>query len=201
MLKPNTFVIWQKFRIYISKIIMKRSIVLLSALAGMFIGSSVFAQRNPELIAVYRWYNPTDKTYITLAENEFQEGQLLNWNYKDKTLLFYAFRDPGVNRVAVYSWFNPVTKDQISVAEDEYTDDQMLKMGYEGKKLQFYVSSVRMPNRVEVYRWYIPKTKDWVTMPEEGNTDTYFKKGYKRKTFQYYGVRRTDDETLYNGEL
>jgi len=181
---------------------MKKRIVLLSALAaGMFFGSSAFAQQNPEMIAVYRWYNPTDKTYVTLAENEYQEGQLLNWKYKDKTLLFYAFREPGVNRVAVYSWFNPTTKDQISVTEDEYTDDQMLKMGYKEKKLQFYASNTRLSNRVDVYRWYNPKTRDWITMPEEGNTDIYYKKGYKRKSFQFFGVRRVSDESLYNAEL
>ncbi|HRP88908.1 MAG TPA: hypothetical protein PKX92_02600 [Edaphocola sp.] len=180
---------------------MKRSIVLLSAIAGLFMGTSALAQDNSELIAVYRWYNPTDKNYVTLAENQYPEGQLLNWKYKDKTLLFYAFTEPGPNRVAVNSWFNPVTKDQVSVCADEYSDDDLLKMGYTDKLHQFYVSEVRMPNRVAVYRWHLPKTNDWVTIPEEGNTDTYYKKGYKRKTFQFYAIRRTADEALYNGEL
>lgn len=201
MLKKNSFVIWQKFQVFYIRYFMKRRIVLLSAIAGMFIGSSAFAERNPEMIAVYRWYNPTDKTFVTLADNQYQEGQLLNWKFKDKTLLFFAFTSPGADRAAVYSWTNPVTKDQISVAEDEFSDDEMIKMGYGDKTLQFYVSKVRMDNRVEVYRWYIPKTKDWVNIPEEGNTDTYYKKGYKHKTFQWYGVRRTNDEALYNGGL
>jgi hypothetical protein len=172
---------------------MKKTLFFMSAIiAGMFFGNTVKAQQSDDMVAVYRWYSPTDRDYITVAEGEYQEGQLLNWKYKDKTLLFYAFREPGPNRVAVYRWYNPVTKDVASIADDEFTTDDMLKMGYKDKKLQYYVPVRRGENRVAVYRWYIPKTKDWVTIPEEGDTDAYYKKGYRRKTFQYYGIKRRE---------
>jgi len=112
--------------------------------------------------------------------------------------MFDAYRTPGPGRVAVYSWWNPVTKDHASIAEDEYTDDQMLKMGYTQKHLQFYALTRRGPNTVTVYRWRVSKHKDWVTVPEQGDTDAYIKKGYHHKTFQYFGIARGDDATIYN---
>jgi len=182
-----------------NKIIMNKKVLLVSAIAfaGLFMGNSVKAQDNDEMVPVYRWFNTVDRNFVTLADGEYQEGQLLNWKYKDKTLMFYAFREPGPNRVAVYRWFNPTTKDIASIAEDEFSDDQMLKMGYKEKTLQFYAPIRRSENRVAIYRWYIPKTRDWVTIPEEGDTDEYGKKGYRRKAFQYYGIKRSVDESLY----
>lgn len=168
---------------------------------GMFFGKAAMAQETDEMVAVYRWFNPVTRDFVTLIEGEYQEGQLLNWKYKDKTLLFYAFRSPGPNRVAVYRWTNPVTGDMVSVAEDEFTDDNMLKMGYADKTLQFYAPTRRENNRVAVYRWNIEKTKDWVTIPEEGKTDLYIKKGYNKKTFQYYGIKRSVDESVYHQSL
>ncbi|MFT4060965.1 MAG: hypothetical protein QM642_01260 [Edaphocola sp.] len=181
----------------------KKFLFVSAVVAGMFLGNGTAAQAqgSDEMVPVYRWFNQVDRNYVTLAEGEYQEGQLLNWKYDKKTLIFYAFREPGPNRIAVYRWFNPTTKDLVSVSEDEFTDDDMIKMGYKEKTLQFYAPIRRGENRVAVYRWYIPKSRDWVTIAEEGDTDAYYKKGYRRKTFQYYGVRRSVDESLYNDAL
>lgn len=177
---------------------MKKTFVLLTALlAVIFSAGKSYAQSTSELVTVYRWLNSEDNDFVTVAENEFQEGQLLNWKWKDKTPLFVAYKNPGEGRLAVNAWFNPVTKDRISVAEDEFTDDQMLKMGYTEKKTQFYVLTRRGANTIPVYRW-VKGGKDWVTVPEEGNTDAYIKKGYKRKTFQYFGIVRKVDASVYN---
>ncbi len=170
-------------------------------IAGMFFGNKVQAQESEDMVAVYRWYSPVDRDFITLAEGEYQEGQLLNWKYNQKTLLFFAYREPGPNRVAVYRWFNPTTKDIVSVAEDEFSRDHMIKMGYKEDHIQYYAPVRRGENRVAVYRWYIPKTKDWVTVPEEGETDAYYKKGWRKKTLQYYGIKRSVDESLYEQSL
>jgi len=182
---------------------MKKTFILLTTVLSSIFVSEVKAQDattsiEKEIVKVYRWYNPVDANYVTVAETEYQEGQLLNWHYTDKTLLFFAYRNPGPDRVAVNSWYNPTTKDQASVAEDEYTDDQMLKMGYRDKHIQFYALTRRGPNQVPVYRWNVTKHKDWVTIPEEGDTDAYYKKGYRHKTFQYYGISRGSDVLIYN---
>ena len=177
---------------------MKRTFVLISAvLATILFANKAFAQ-NEELVRVYRWYNPYDKNYITLAEGEYQEGQILNWGWKDKALLFFAYRTPGPNRIAVNNWFNPTTKDYISVAEDEFTDDQLIKMGYRDKRTQFYALTLRGRNTIAVYRWKIERNQDWLNLPEEGNTDLFFKKGYRHKTFQFYGIPRDIDAPIYN---
>src|ERR1700743_2085999 len=108
--------------------IMKRTFILITTvLASVLYGTKTYAQ-SEELVGVWRWYNPEDNEYVTVAEGEYQDGQMLNWKWKDKTPLFTAYRTPGPGRVAVNSWWNPVTKDHASIAEDEYTDDQMLKM-------------------------------------------------------------------------
>lgn len=154
-----------------------------------------FAQsENEDLVRIYRWLNVIDNNYVTLADGEIQEGQLLQWKYKDKTLLFYAYRTPGPDRVAVYRWTNPLTKDQVSVAEDEYSDADMQQKGYTSKSLQFYAPIRRDKNHIAVYNWYKARTKDWMTIPEFGDTDKYLDKGWKMKTFQYYGIIRNEYE-------
>lgn len=179
---------------------MKKTFVLITTvLATVLFGTKSFAQNlDEELVTVYRWYNPEAKNYVTLADGQYQEGQLLNWGWKNKTPLFFAYRNPGDGRVAVNGWYNPVTNDYISIAEDEFNDDQMIKMGYIDKKTQFYAPTRRGSNTVAVYRWKI--SKDWVTVPEEGDTDTYLKKGYRHKTFQFFGIVRNVDAVVY-GQL
>ena len=71
-------------------------------------------------------------------------------------------------------------------------------MGYTDKTHQFYALTQRGPNTVAVYRWYVPKNRDWATVSEEGDTDTYYKRGWRRKTFQYYGIKRSVDAPIYN---
>ncbi len=180
---------------------MKKTLLLLSALVAGAAGiNNAQAQDrgNDELVNVFRWYNATDRTFETVAEGEYQDGQMLNWGWEDKTLMFTAYRNPAPGRVAVFSWMNPTTKDQVSMAEDEFTDDQMIKMGYTGKKLQFYGGTRRGPNTIAVYRWSNPRNNDWMTIAEESNTDAYYKKGYRHKTFQYYGIPRSIDVKIYN---
>lgn len=180
---------------------MKRTIVLVTTIfAAIFLTNRAFAQE--DLVRVFRWYLPQDKDYMTVVDGEYQDGQLINWGWGDKTLIFWAYRNPGPNRVAVNGWYNPIQRVHISVAEDEFSDDQMLKMGYTEKHLQFYALTRRGPNTVCVYRWKDVKRKSWVTIPEEvkpdSDTDIYLKKGYRRKTYQYFGVNRNVDAPVYD---
>jgi hypothetical protein len=173
---------------------MRKLIIGVVAFFSLLIsGNVVMAQyANEDLVAVYRWLNQQDNNYVTLANGEIQEGQLLQWKYKDKTFLFYAYRTPGQDRVAVYRWENPLTKDFVSIAEDEMSDSDMQLKGYTGKRLQFYAPIRRDQNHVAVYRWYKAKSKDWVTIPEVGDTDKYIDRGYKMKSFQFYGIIRSE---------
>ncbi len=177
---------------------MKRTAILITTvLASVLFANKALAQ-DDELVRVFRWFNPEDHEYVTVADGEFQEGQMRNWKWTDKTPIFTAYRTPGPGRVAVYGWFNPSSKDHASIAEDEYTDDQMIKMGYTQKHLQFYALTRRGPNTIAIYRWRVTKFKDWVTVPENGDTDAYIRKGYQHKTFQYFGIARNTDVSIYN---
>ncbi len=175
---------------------MKKVLLTLAIIAGGFITNQVQAQSNTndDLIKIYRWFSTVDNNFVTLADGEIQEGQLLLWKYKDKTFLFYGYKTPGADRVAVYRWTHPETKDQVSIAEDEDTDGDMIQKGYTNKTLQFYAPVRRANNHIPIYRWYKKASKDWVTFPEYGDTDKYWKKGFSLKTFQYYGVLRNEYE-------
>ena len=176
---------------------MKRTILLLTTvLATILLGNKSYAQE--DLVRVFRWYVPEDNQYVNEAEGEFQDGQLINWGWTDKTLIFFAYRNPGPGRVAVYGWENPVTRAHISVAEDEFSDDDMLKTGYTHKHLQYYALVRRGANTVCIYRWLLPKHHAWVTIPEDTDTDVYLKKGYRHKTYQYFGIQRNVDAPIYD---
>jgi len=174
----------------------KTTILFTALLAAILFTNTSFAQE--DLIRVFRWYIPTDAQYVTVAEGEYQDGQLINWGWNQKTLIFWAYRNPGPGRVAVYGWTNPISRAHISVCEDEFTDDDMLKNGYSQKHLQFYALTRRGANTVCIYRWLIPKRHSWITMPEDTDTDVYIKKGFRKKTYQYYGVYRSTDAPIYD---
>lgn len=176
---------------------MKRTILLVTTvLVALLISNKTYAQE--DLVRVFRWFIPEDQQFVTIADGEYQDGQLINWGWNDKTLLFWEYRTPGPGRVAVNGWYNPVSRAHISVCEDEFTDDQMLKNGYTQKHLQFYALTRRGANTVCVYRWLLNKRHSWVTIPEEGDTDVYLKKGYHSKTYQYYGIYRNTDAPIYD---
>ncbi|HQW46781.1 MAG: hypothetical protein IPL09_04480 [Bacteroidetes bacterium] len=175
---------------------MKKTLFTIIAIAALISFQQIAnAQEvNNDLVRVFRWLNTVDNNFVTLADGEIQEGQLLQWKYKEKTFLFYAYKTPGPDRVAIYRWTNPVTKDQASIAEDEFSDSDMQQKGYTLKVLQFYAPIRRAQNHIPVYNWYKSKSKDWVTIPEFGDTDKYWDKGYKQKKFQYYGIMRNEYE-------
>jgi hypothetical protein len=103
---------------------------LVAILAMISLGNTAFAQyKDDDMVRIYRWLSNNNE-FVTLAEGEIQEGQLLQWHYKEKTFLFYAYKTPSSDRVAVYRWTNPVTNDQVSIAEDELTDSDMNLKGY-----------------------------------------------------------------------
>jgi len=178
---------------------MKRAVILFTTfLVSILLTTKTFAQE--DMVRVFRWYVSQDNQYVTVADGEYQDGQLINWGWGGKTLLFFAYKSPGPGRVAVYGWTNPVTRTHISICEDEFTDDQMLKWGYTSKHLQYYALTRRGPNTVCVYRWYMAKRGAWMTEPEESadESEGLIKKGFKRKTYQYYGIYRNVDAAIYD---
>ena len=43
-------------------------------------------------VEVYRWWQPTDQDWITVAADEATDAELSSWGYIDKTLLAYAYK-------------------------------------------------------------------------------------------------------------
>ncbi len=102
--------------------------------------------RAEQAVAVYRWTMPNCKEFILLAEHEHTDAELESWGYRDKKLLFYAYKTRiNSSCVAVNRWVNalpqgnPCRDYTLSVLETEFTDAQLLSWGYSGKKVQFYV--------------------------------------------------------------
>ena len=97
--------------------------------------------------AVYRWEMGSCKEFILIAEHELTDQQLISWGYKNKELLFYAYRTrPTTGSFeAVSRWVNTLPQGNncrdftLSVAEHELTDAQLTSWGYTNKMVQFYV--------------------------------------------------------------
>lgn len=96
---------------------------------------------------VNRWVIPNCKEFVTIAEHEHTDQQLISWGYTDKELLFYAYMtkpDTG-NYIAVNRWINAKPKGDkckdftLSVTDKELSDDQLISWGYTSKMKQFYV--------------------------------------------------------------
>jgi len=167
---------------------MKTVVAFTLAFIAILFCKTGFAQYDDTLVRVYRYYDTTDKVYITVAEDEYNDSEIKNWGWTDRQLLFYGYHKPGPDRVGVYGWLNPVSKARISIAEDEFTDEHMQKNGYNQKHFQFYALTRRGPHTVCVYMWLMSKRHVWVTIAEDTDTDAYLRKGYHHKTYQYYAI-------------
>ena len=102
---------------------------------------------DPNATAVNRWVMPNCAASIVIAEHEIPDATLLNWGYKSKQFLFFAYQNkPNTGDfVAVNRWINakpqgdPCRDFTLTVAETELTDAQLRSWGYSEKRLQFYV--------------------------------------------------------------
>jgi hypothetical protein len=104
-----------------------------------------------DIIAVNRWEMGSCREFIILAEHEGTDQQFISWGYKNKQLLFYAYRTrPRTGSfVAVNRWVNTLPQGNncrdftLSVADHELTDAQLTSWGYTNKLVQFYVPDPR----------------------------------------------------------
>lgn len=96
---------------------------------------------------VNRWGMPNCKDFILIAEHEINDTTLTRQGYKNKQLLFYAYKNkPATGKyIAVNRWHNTSPTSEgctgmaLSVMEQELTDAQLISLGYTGKMVQFYV--------------------------------------------------------------
>src|SRR5690606_28049330 len=92
----------------------------------------------PDRVAVYKWYNLTTKDFVSLAEDEFTDDQMLKMGYTNKKLQYYAPIRRDVNRVAVYRWYIPKFRDWITIPEEGDTEELSKRKGYKYKTFQYY---------------------------------------------------------------
>src|SRR5690606_30303248 len=88
-------------------------------------------------VAVNSWFNPITKDYISIAEDEFNDDQMMKMGYSSKHLQYYASKNRGPNTIPVYRWHIGKTNDWVTVAEEGNTD-AYLKKGYRMKTFQYY---------------------------------------------------------------
>jgi hypothetical protein len=100
---------------------------------------------------VNRWEMPNCKEFILIAEHEISNEKMIEWGYKNKQFVFYAYQTKPASGayVAVSRWVNAYPEGNncrdftLSVAEHELTDAQLESWGYSGKLVQFYVPDPR----------------------------------------------------------
>ena len=96
---------------------------------------------------VNRWEMPNCKEFILIAEHEISDQKMIEFGYKNKQFVFYAFKDRPTtgDYVAVNRWVNVKKQGDdcrdftLSVVETELTDAQLISWGYTNKMTQFYV--------------------------------------------------------------
>ena len=151
--------------------------------------NSVSTQNAGRTVAVYRWFHPGDKDWLTITQNELSDSQLQQYGYRDKTVQFYGLTAQTSDTVAVYRWFHPGNKDWLTIAEGEISEDQLRQYGYRDKKFQFYAYKTPRPNTEAVFRWFHPDNKDWLTVRNSEFFDSQLKqKGYTDKKLQFYAL-------------
>jgi len=165
---------------------MKKTGLIIAAIACLLAGSAAnsYAQNaDPDVIKVYRWYNPDDDQYSIAAEDEYNDEELKRRGWEEKEVLFYAYRTRKPNTVPVYSWYHPKYRNRISVREDEFSEMQMRKRGYTNRHLQFYALTRPYDNTVRVFRCQHEGSSKWVTITNDEYLDRL-----QDKVFQYYAV-------------
>jgi len=103
---------------------------------------------------VNRWEMPYCKDFILIAEHEISDAKMIEFGYKNKQFVFYAYRTKPASGafVAVNRWVNALPagnscKDfTLSIAEHELTHQQLTSFGYTSKMVQFYVPDPRQTN-------------------------------------------------------
>jgi len=99
-----------------------------------------------DMVAVYRWWQPSDKDWITIRDGSPSDSDMTNAGYVSKTFQFYAFPTQRAGTVPVYRWWQPADRDWITVADGEVTDSSMTAAGYIWKTDEgFYVFPAYAP--------------------------------------------------------
>lgn len=121
---------------------------------------------NPEMVAVYRWWQPDDKDWITIPDGSPLDDQMIAWGYTQKTFQFFAYPTQKTGTVPVYRWWHPHDQDWITVADSEVNDDQMAQWGYVNKTGPlFYV----FPNLGGYFPMSSERTVMTQSLPWEGS--------------------------------
>lgn len=90
----------------------------------------VFDQPEPGLVAVYRWWHPGDRDWVTVPDGQIPDATLQSWGYERKTLDFYAYAQAVPGAVPVYRWWHAGDRDWVTVAEGEISGSDLASWGY-----------------------------------------------------------------------
>lgn len=106
---------------------------------------------DPNMVAVYRWWNPTDKDWVDVREGSPSDASLMSWGYMYKTFQYYAYSTSATGRVAINRWWSEADKDWITLRQDEISDSTLNGWGYQNKTLIAYAYSSQSPSGEQGY--------------------------------------------------
>ena len=107
---------------------------------------SMIGTTDTNMVAVYRWWNSTDKDWVDFREGSPSDATLASWGYSDKKFQYYAYSNSATGRVAVNRWWNNSDKDWITLRQDEISDSTLTSWGYTNKTLIAYAYSSQSPS-------------------------------------------------------
>jgi hypothetical protein len=107
---------------------------------------NMISTTDSDMVAVYRWWNNTDKDWVDIREGSPSDASLSSWGYTNKTFQYYAYSTPATGRVAVNRWWSDADKDWITLRQDEISDSTLTSWGYTNKTLVVYAYSSQSPS-------------------------------------------------------
>jgi hypothetical protein len=168
-----------------------------SVLVSSFIATSATAGPSSAPLAIYRWWQPADRDWVSIATggNEPLDPAMIGSGYsRYDAVQFYGFLIGTGDMIAVYRWWHSGDRDWVTIPEGSISDSDMIASGYSGKTFQFYAYPTARPGTVAVYRWWQPADRDWITLADGELSDaTMIASGYQKSATPLFYASRTRD--------
>jgi len=148
---------------------------------------------NPSMVAVYRWWQPSDQDWVDVVEGQPSDAQMQSWGYTSRTFQWYAYATEQPDTVAVYRWWQPTDRDWVTLRDQEIPDATMRTNGYLDKTFLFYTSAKNSPDGGTGYFTLGPVQSSVVDQPKWAGAA-------HPHTFSVQEVNTTGDQAVNEGK-
>jgi hypothetical protein len=124
---------------------------------------------NDDMVAVYRWWQPDDRDWVTISEGSVSDDQMVRWGYVNKTFQYYAWRSQQPGTLPVYRWWQPSDRDWVTLVDGEISDERLIAWGYAKYPVPLFYATPARPTTSGYFQLSAPQTaltqSGWDTEP------------------------------------